>query len=84
MNRTLADRIRGRLDAFTRDLESGELIQQKYTCRNVESRLKPRQYDPDAVRQTRDLLIASQSEPKCFRRFPRDLGEDSSGVGTGH
>jgi hypothetical protein len=61
MTRTVAHRIKGRVDAFTRDLESGELSQERYTCRKVEFRLKPQPYDPNAVRQTRDLVMASQS-----------------------
>src|SRR5258708_26693878 len=66
MNPTVADGIRKRLEECTRDLENGKGIQNKYTCRKVEFRLKPRPYNPHAVRQTRDLLRASQ---KVFAMF---------------
>jgi putative transcriptional regulator len=60
MNPTVADRIRTRLEAFTHDLESGKTIQDKYTCRKLEFRLKPMPYNPQAVKQTRKILQASQ------------------------
>jgi len=60
MNPTVADRIKKRLEEFTVALEKGEVIQDTYTCRKVEFRLKPRPYDPAAVVQTRKLLRASQ------------------------
>jgi putative transcriptional regulator len=60
MNRTVADRIKERLEKFTDALESGESIQDKFTCRKVEFRLEPQPYDPGKVKQTRNLLRASQ------------------------
>jgi putative transcriptional regulator len=66
MNSTVANRIKERLEEFTNDLESGETIQAKYTCRKVEFRLKPKPYNPEAVKQTRRLLGASQ---KVFAMF---------------
>lgn len=66
MNPTVADRIKKRLEEFTEALESGETIQNKFTCRKVEFRLKPRPYDPEAVKKTRKLLRASQ---KVFAMF---------------
>jgi DNA-binding transcriptional regulator YiaG len=57
---TVADRIKSRLEEFTNDLESGQVIQEKYTCRKVEFRLDPQPYDPAAVKRTRELLCASQ------------------------
>jgi len=66
MNPTVADRIRERLEGFTRDLENGKVIQDKYTCRKVEFCLKPKPYNPEAVKRTRKLLRASQ---KVFAMF---------------
>ena len=66
MNPTVANRIRERLEEFTKDLENGEIIQDKYTCRKVEFNLKPMPYNPEAVKQTRRLLQASQ---KVFAMF---------------
>jgi putative transcriptional regulator len=60
MNPTVADRIKERLEEFTHDLENGEIIQDKYTCRKIDFRLKPKPYSPEAVRKTRKLLRASQ------------------------
>src|SRR5271165_4391606 len=66
MNPTVADRIRERLEEFTVDLERGDTIQEKYTCRKVEFRLEPRPYKPEAVKRTRKLMNASQ---KVFAMF---------------
>jgi putative transcriptional regulator len=60
MNRTVADRIKERLEKFTDALESGESIEDKFTCRKVEFRLEPQPYDPSMIKQTRKLLRASQ------------------------
>jgi putative transcriptional regulator len=61
MKPTVADRIKKRLGEFTRDLENGVVIQDKYTCRRIEIDLKPMPYDPKAVKQTRSILNASQA-----------------------
>ncbi len=66
MNPTVADRIKKRLEEFTVDLERGETIQEKYTCRKVEFRLQPGPYKPEAVKRTRKMLCASQ---KVFAMF---------------
>jgi hypothetical protein len=73
MNRTVAHRIQGRLHAFARDFESGEPIQEKYTCRNVELRFKPQPYDADSLRQTRDSRerrspIFDKGQRDCINR----------------
>ena len=57
---TVATRIKQRLEEFTQALESGETIQDKFTCRRIELNLKPKPYDPRAVKETRKLLKASQ------------------------
>jgi len=61
MKPTVAERIKMRLGEFTRDLESGEVIQDKYTCRRIEMDLQPMPYDCKAVKQTRKMLSASQA-----------------------
>ncbi len=53
MNKTVADRIKERLEKFTDALESGESIQDKFTCRKLEFRLKPQPYDPEKIKKTR-------------------------------
>lgn len=66
MNPTVAERIKKRLEEFTVDLESGKTIQDKYTCRKVEFRLKPMPYKPETVKETRNILGVSQ---KVFALF---------------
>lgn len=61
MKPTVAERIKKRLEEFTHDLENGVRIQDKYTCRRIEIDLKPMPYDPKAVKQTREILNASQA-----------------------
>jgi putative transcriptional regulator len=61
MNPTVASRIRQRLEEFTVALESGKPIQDTFTCRRVQLDLKPTQYDPRNVKQTRKMLKASQA-----------------------
>jgi len=58
---SVAERIKQRLEEFTHDLESGEKIEDKYTCRKVEFCLKPIKFMPAAVRETRKQLGASQN-----------------------
>ncbi len=60
MNPSVAERIKKRLEEFTQDLESGQIIQAKYTCRRVEFRLRPKPYNSAMVKKTRKLLGASQ------------------------
>jgi putative transcriptional regulator len=61
MKPTVAERIKKRLGEFTRDLENGERIQDKYTCRRIEMDLKTMPYDPKSVKKTRRILSASQA-----------------------
>jgi putative transcriptional regulator len=49
-----------RLREFAEVLESGQPISDKFTCRKVELELKPQPYSPALVKQTRNLLNASQ------------------------
>ena len=64
MKPTVADRIKERLGRFTEALESGECIQEQFTCRKVEFRLNPQPYDPQAVKKTRKA-IRCQPEDIC-------------------
>jgi putative transcriptional regulator len=50
-----------RLEEFADVLKSGQAISDKFTCRKVELELKPRSYSPALVKQTRNLLNASQA-----------------------
>lgn len=61
MKPTVAERIKKRLGAFTRDLESGEDLREKYTYRKVDIVLAPNAYDARSVKQTRKMLNASQA-----------------------
>lgn len=66
MKASVADRILGRLKGFTKALESGETIQDRFTCHKVVLDLKPQPYDPAKVKATRKLLRASQA---VFAKF---------------
>ena len=66
MKPTVTDRIKERLEEFTAALESGDRVQEQFTCRKVEFRLNPQPYDPRDIKKTRALLGASQ---KIFAIF---------------
>jgi putative transcriptional regulator len=66
MKPSVADRIKERLEKFTEALESGDCIQEQFTCRKVEFRLNPQPYDPRDIKKTRALMGASQ---KIFAIF---------------
>jgi len=55
-----------RLTEFTEALEGGAKISERFTCRKMELDLKPQSYDSKLVKQTRELLGASQA---IFARF---------------
>ena|SRR5712691_11095549 len=58
---SVADRILLRLQGFAEALEGGEDIAERFTCRRVTLDLKATAYDAEKVRQTRQLLHASQA-----------------------
>src|SRR5947209_6864629 len=64
--RSVAERMVQRLQDFTEALESGGDISQRFTCRTVARTVPPTTYHPRLVRQTRDLLAASQAVFACF------------------
>jgi len=66
MSRTVADRIKERLEQFTEALENGDRIQEIFTCRTVEFRLDPQPYDPHMIQEIRKQMGASQ---KIFAMF---------------
>jgi putative transcriptional regulator len=55
-----------RLQDFTQTLEGGADISERFTCRTVARTAAPTVYHPRLVRETRDLLAASQT---VFARF---------------
>jgi putative transcriptional regulator len=61
MKQSIEDKIIEGLEEFSRDLESGKKISEKYTCRTIVLNLKPRPYKPAMVKKTRALLGASQA-----------------------
>lgn len=63
---SVGGRIVGRLTRFTKALESGEKISEKFTVRTVQLNLEPTTHDPTTVRKTRALLNLSQ---RLFAKF---------------
>jgi putative transcriptional regulator len=61
MKKSVADRIVGRLQEFTKALENKEVISERFNCRKVELNLKPQPYDPQKVKETRQTLGVSQA-----------------------
>ena len=57
---SVADRIVSRLTHFTKALESGEAVSEKFTVRTIRLNLQPTAYDTESVRKTRELLNLSQ------------------------
>ena len=64
--RSVAERMIQRLQDYTEALESGADISERFTCRTVARTAAPSVYHPRLVRETRDLLAASQA---VFGRF---------------
>ncbi|PQO42043.1 helix-turn-helix domain-containing protein [Blastopirellula marina] len=50
-----------RLKSFAETLENNETISERFTCRTIKVDLQPQQYSPEAVKETRNLLHASQA-----------------------
>ena len=57
---SVAERIVSRLTNFTKALESGAAVSEKFTVRTIRLNLQPTEYDTESVRRTRDLLKLSQ------------------------
>jgi putative transcriptional regulator len=57
---SVASRIVSRLTDFTKALESGATISEKFTVRTIRLNLQPTAYDTASVRKTRKLLNLSQ------------------------
>lgn len=49
------------MQAFTEALERGDAISERFTCRRISLDLQPMRYTPEEVKQTRELLEASQA-----------------------
>ena len=57
---SVAKRIVNRLTDFTKALESGASVSEKFTVRTIRLNLQPTAYDTESVRKTRELLNLSQ------------------------
>ena len=71
---SVGKRITRRLKGFVDSLENGDEVRQRFTCRTVQLKLEPQQYNPKLVKQTREVLGASQA---IFAQF---LGVSASAV----
>jgi putative transcriptional regulator len=72
--RSVGSRIIERLEGFKNALKSGQKISGRFTYRKVVLDLEPTPYGPEQVKQTRELLNASQA---LFAKF---LGVSASTV----
>lgn len=61
MKLSVGQRVLKRLRNFAETLETTDKITDKYTCRTIKLNLRPQPYTADQVRETRDLLHASQA-----------------------
>lgn len=59
--RPVGERIVERLKGFTEALEDDQPISKRFTCRDVEFKLRPTRYNPGLVKDTRKQLEASQA-----------------------
>lgn len=73
-DKTIGDKIVDRLKGFVEAVERDEDVLQRFTCRTIRLKLEPREYSPELVKQTREILGASQA---IFAQF---LGVSSSAV----
>src|SRR5262245_56850084 len=62
---TFGEKVLDALADFTDALEKGE-VTQRLTCRQIKLNLHPKEYSPEMVRQTRELLGISQA---LFAKF---------------
>ena len=56
-----AKELVGRVKGFAEALRRDGTLSSRFTCRTVKLDLKPRDFTPQGVRKTRDLLGASQA-----------------------
>lgn len=79
----LGDEIIRRLREFTKALRSGKV--ERFTCRKIRLNLKPTEYSPKLVKQTRKILNVSQA---LFARFlgvsPKTVRAWEQGFSTPH
>jgi putative transcriptional regulator len=64
--RSVGARIIERLEGFKNALKSGQKLSERFTCRKVVLDLEPTRYGPEQVKETRELLNASQA---LFAKF---------------
>jgi putative transcriptional regulator len=72
--KTVGSKIVKRLGAFVDVVESGCEPQERFTCRTIKLNIEPQAYGPGLVKETRELLGASQA---IFAQF---LGVSASAV----
>lgn len=70
----VGSKITRRLKGFVEAVENGDDPTQRFTCRTIRLQLEPQQYNPELVKQTRQILGASQA---IFAQF---LGVSASAV----
>ncbi len=63
-----------RLKRFAEALQNGEELSERFTCRTIKLNLEPQTYSADLVKETREMLHASQA---IFAQF---LGVSKSAV----
>jgi len=73
-DKSVGSKIVNRLQSFVEAAESGEGLQQRFTCRTIQLQLEPQKYSPELVKSTREILGASQA---IFAQF---LGVSTSAV----
>jgi putative transcriptional regulator len=72
--KSVGNRITSRLKNFVESVERGDDVLQRFTCRTIRLKLEPQEYSPALVKQTREILGASQA---IFAQF---LGVSASAV----
>jgi putative transcriptional regulator len=72
--KSVGNRITSRLKNFVESVERGDDVLQRFTCRTIRLQLEPQEYNPGLVKQTREILGASQA---IFAQF---LGVSASAV----
>jgi putative transcriptional regulator len=73
-SKSIGSKIVDRLKGFVDAVENGNDVRERFTCRTIRLNLEPKTYNPELVRETRELLGASQA---IFAQF---LGVSASAV----
>jgi len=73
-DKTIGSKIADRLQGFVEAAERGDDVLQRFTCRTIRLKLEPKEYSPELVKKTREILGTSQA---LFAQF---LGVSSRAV----